>query len=43
LEPVPRRRIHETQGFIQRDFLEVSDDVHGWFRMLSRLTEEIIV
>jgi hypothetical protein len=42
LEPVPRRRIHETLGFIQRDFLEVSDDVHGWFRVLSRLTEEII-
>jgi hypothetical protein len=42
LEPVPRRRIHETQGFVQRDFLEVFDDVQGWFRVLSQLTEEVI-
>ena len=42
LQPVPRRKIHETQGFIRRKFLVVFEDVEGWFGLLSGLTEEII-
>jgi len=39
---VPRNRVHETQGFVFRNFREVFDDVGGWIQVLSRLTEEVI-
>ncbi|KAH7864514.1 hypothetical protein Vadar_030429 [Vaccinium darrowii] len=42
LEPVPRNRVHETQGFVIRNFREVFNDVGGWTRVLSQLTEEVI-
>ncbi|KAH7850123.1 hypothetical protein Vadar_028261 [Vaccinium darrowii] len=42
LEPVPRNRVHETQGFVTRDFKEVFDDVGGWVQVFSQLTEEVI-
>jgi hypothetical protein len=42
LEPVPRNRVHETQGFVMRDFREIFDDEGGWAQVLSRLTEEVI-
>ncbi|KAH7839767.1 hypothetical protein Vadar_008555 [Vaccinium darrowii] len=42
LEPVPRNQVHETQGFVIRNFKEVFDGVGGWIRVLSQLTEEVI-
>ncbi|KAF7137980.1 hypothetical protein RHSIM_Rhsim07G0153600 [Rhododendron simsii] len=41
-EPVPRNRVHETQGFVRRNFVEVYGTEELWVQRFHQATEEVI-
>ena len=42
LEAVPRNRVHETRGFVQREYQEFHRSVSSWVQVLSQLKKDTI-